>query len=128
MRINVSNFEEVQEALDEVQGRARCHIYQPQDILDRVGYLEAKLAVLPKRYHKGVKAYIADWPKGSASYPNIGTVATVERGVCDWFVTNIKRDYRPAISPRIESHGDAFDAVMRHNGFIVETSYSIARI
>lgn len=128
MRINITHTTKVQAALDEAQAGARARVYDLDALADGITALDRKLSALPAKYHKGVKAYLADWDAGSKRHPNQGTVITVERGATTWFITGIKRHYRPATSPRILSRGGDFDSVARHHGFIIENEHSLARI
>lgn len=128
MRINTAHTPKVQAALDEAQAGARARTYDAESLAEGIAALDKKLSAIPAKYRKGVKAYLAGWDAGSKRHPSQGTVITVERGASSWFITGIKRYYKPATSPRILSRGDDFDSVARHLGFIIENEYSLARI
>lgn len=128
MRINITSTPKVQAALDQAQAGAQARVYDLDALADGITDLDKKLSALPAKYRKGVKAYLAEWDRGSRNHPNKGTVITVERGGSTWFITGIKRHYKPATSPRILSRGEAFDSVARHLGFIIESDYSLARV
>lgn len=128
MKININNTRAVQMVLDAVQGSASVRLYTAEAVALEVAALEkSHMAGLPKAYWKGVKVWLADWDKGSKRNPNQGTSVRVERGATGWFVTGVKRYYKPTTTPAIETRGPDFDALARHLGFLPESAYHLAR-
>ena len=95
MKINITNKEKLNQAINEVQGKATARTIDADSVEYRVKQIEEKLStVLHKKDWVGIKAQIdhngQDFPNAYKYTPN-STVVYLKRTGSGWFVTQIGR-------------------------------------
>ena len=98
MKINVKNFDAIEKALQEANGKATARLADLQDVQDYVIIIEKSLTEkgIPKNLWQGLKFQIMP---GAEKLPNAyfkrgvpsATAFVLERGSTGWFMTSCKR-------------------------------------
>lgn len=103
MKINIkANPQQVQEALDAGQKRARTRILTLEDLDRGIEEVEARLKYLPQKYRKGIRVQIQEhetFPSSYKGYPQ-GTYALIEWVSYGWALIDVKRSDVPTPAAR----------------------------
>ena len=98
MKINIkANPQQVQEALDAGQKRARTRILALEDLERGIEEVEARLKYLPDKYRKGIRVQIQEhenFPTSYKGYPQ-GTYALIEWVYYGWALIDVQRSDVP---------------------------------
>jgi hypothetical protein len=105
MKINLSDTDKLQTALDKAQGNRKKRLLTVEQIQNKAKEVEEKLdKLLPKKYQVGAEYFYMcpDVLPNSYKWSALSTFVRLERFSTGWFVTNIGVYYTPKGSGKTE--------------------------